>query len=287
MLIIKITGASGYLGQLITNTLTKNGHQVSGIKRELLYGNINNLKEAVSNCDVIINLAGVAILKRWTPKNKNQIYESRIQTTKNLVKAINSLPKTAQPRKFISASAIGIYKTGETHDENSQNFDTGFVGKVVKDWEDASLDLAPHIQKNIFRIGLVLGEKAKTIRNLILPFKLGLGGPIGNGKQAFPFIHEKDLVNAFVFAIEEMEKNGVFNLVAPQKITNKEFALTFGKLLHRPAVFHVPAFVLQIIFGEASVLLLKSPEIIPNNLLNEGFQFQFTSIKDTLSSILK
>lgn len=287
MLKIKITGASGYLGNLISNELTKKGYQVSGIKRELLYTDITTLKNEIAACDVLINLAGVPILKRWTNKNKNHIYESRVQTTKNLVKAINSLPQTAQPKKFISASAIGIYKAGETHDENSQNFDVGFVGKVVKDWENASVNLPLNVQRNILRIGLVLGKKAKTITNLLLPFKLGLGGTIGNGKQAFPFIHEKDLVRAFIWAIEDFAEDGTFNLVVPQKITNKDFTKTLAKVLKRPTIFSIPAFILKIVLGEAAVLLTEAPEVKPKKLIDAGFTFEYSTIEETIAEIVQ
>jgi len=164
---IRITGISGYLGIAISNALKKQGHDVKGIERKLIYGSSAILSKEIEGTDVIINLAG----------------ESRVRTTRNLVQAINALPGERQPIKFISASAIGIYKSGFKHDESSTDFNHGFDGIVAKDWEDASNKLPSTIQKNIFRIGLVLGKDAKTITNLLLPFKLGLGATLGNGKQ--------------------------------------------------------------------------------------------------------
>ncbi len=286
MLKVKITGASGFLGKGISDELIKKGFEVSRIERKLIYGSTINLSKEVENADIIINLAGAPILQRWTVRKKRLIHESRARTTLNLVRAINALPKEKQPKKFISASAIGIYKSGFTHDESSSNFDNGFIGIVVKDWETASSELSPSVQKNIFRIGLVLGKNAKTITNLLLPFKLGLGATIGRGKQPFPFVHEKDVIRAFVWAVEEFDKSGIFNIVAPEKISNKEFTKALAKAVNRPAIFAIPVFVLKMVLGEAAILLTESPEVEPKNLLDEGFVFEYTTIESALTEII-
>lgn len=283
---ISITGISGYLGIGISNELKRLGHDVSGVDRKLIYGSTVNLSKVIEGADVVINLAGAPILQRWTERKKRLIYESRIRTARNLIKAINALPKEMQPKKLISASAIGIYKSGFKHDENSTNFDEGFVGKVVQDWENASMELPAHIQKNIFRTGLVLGKNAKTIMNLLFPFKIGLGATLGNGKQAFPFIHEKDVIRAFIWAVEKLDKEGTFNLVAPQNISNKEFTKALAKAVKRPAIFSIPSFVLKLVLGEAAVLLTESPGAEPKKLLQEGFAFRFPTIDKALNEIL-
>ena len=283
---ISITGISGYLGSKISEALIKRGHQVSGIERKLIYGSQEALVQKIENTDVIINLAGAPILQRWTKRKKTLIYESRVRTTRNLVKAINAMPLEKQPKKLISASAIGIYKSGFSHDENSANFDEGFVGKVVQDWENATSELPSHIQKNILRIGLVLGKEAKTITNLLLPFKLGLGATIGNGKQSFPFIHETDVIRAFIWTVEDLDKSGIFNLVAPENISNKEFTKALAKALNRPAIFSIPEFVLKMVLGEAAVLLTESPAVEPKNLLEAGFEFQYPEIDLALKEIM-
>lgn len=283
---IRITGISGYLGKNITEELRKRGHEVSGIERKYIYGSLSNLMKEIESNDVIINLAGAPVFQRWTKRSKTLIHESRVRTTRNLVKAINELPKDKQPKKFISASAIGIYRSGYNHDENSTKYNNGFDGIVAKDWEDASAELPVTIQKNIFRIGLVLGKEAKTITNLLLPFKLGLGATLGNGKQPFPFIHEKDVISAFVWAVEDWEKNGIFNLVAPENISNKEFTKALAKTLNRPAIFSIPEFVLKMILGEAAVLLTEAPEVEPRNLLEAGFEFRYPDIDSALNEII-
>ncbi len=284
---IRITGISGYLGNKISEELRKQGYEVLGIERKLIYGSIAVLAKEIEGSDVIINLAGAPVFQRWTKRKKILIHESRVRTTRNLVQAINSIPKEKQPIKFISASAIGIYKSGFIHDESSTNFNHEFDGIVAKDWEDASNELPSTIQKNIFRIGLVLGKEAKTITNLLLPFKLGLGATLGNGKQPFPFVHEKDVFRAFVWAVENLDKNGIFNLVAPERITNKEFTKALAHALNRPAIFSIPCLILKMVLAEAAVSLTESPEVEPKNLKKAGFEFSYPDIKSTLKEVLK
>lgn len=283
---IRITGISGYLGRSISEELQKNGHEVLGIQRKLIYGSLVTLSKEIEGTDVIINLAGAPVFQRWTDRKKRLIHESRVRTTRNLVHAINALPEENQPKKLISASAIGIYKSGIKHDESSTNFNNAFDGIVAKDWEDASNELPVTIQKNIFRIGLVLGKEAKTITNLLLPFKLGLGATLGSGKQSFPFVHEKDVFRAFVWAVENLDKSGIYNLVAPENITNKDFTKVLAKALNRPAIFSIPEFVLKMVLGEAAVLLTESPEVEPRNLLEAGFEFKYPDIGSALKEII-
>lgn len=284
---IKITGINGYVGQLLSKQLEQQGYEVSGIQRHLLYGNLRDLIEEIRNCLVVINLAGASILQRWTKNNKRTIYDSRIQTSRNLVQAILELPAEERPKKFISASAIGIYKSGITHNEQSLNFDDGFVGEVVKDWENSLNELTQSASVTIFRIGLVLGKNSKSIKNLMLPFKLGLGGEIGTGQQGFPFIHEKDLVKAFIWAVENKANQRIYNAVAPEQISNYDFTKVFANKLNRPALFAVPSFLLKLILGKASSLLLKSPVVSPQNLLDAGFSFEYPTIDTALSEILE
>lgn len=283
---IKLTGSNGYIGRLISSELLKKGHAVSGINRNLLYGASTNLQKELRNADVIINLAGAPILQRWTAENKKNIYNSRVVTTHNLVKAIIELPENERPKKVVSASAIGLYKSGDSHTEESTNFDDGFVGEVVKDWENELRVLPMNVQTIVFRLGIVFGKEAKTIHNMLLPFKLGLGGKIGSGEQAFPFIHEQDVVNAFVWATETLETSDTFNLTAPESISNKEFTQTFARQLKRPAFFTIPAFALKLVFGKAAQLLTQSPNVSSRKLLNAGFNFEYPTIKATLQNII-
>ena len=270
---------------MLISKLMERGHEVSGIKRELLYGPANLLASEIRNADIVLHLAGAPIFQRWTKKNKKLIYESRIVTTKNLVEAINLLSKKDRPKKYVSSSAIGIYKSDFEHDEDSMNFDNGFIGNVVKDWENASKNLPKDVQKNILRIGLIIGKNAKTIKYLWLPVKLGLGATVGHGKQPFPFVHEKDVIKAFLWIIEENQKQGIFNIVAPENISNKEFTQAFANALKRPMFLMIPKLIFKLLFGEASVLLTQSAQVIPKNLLENKFEFTFPTINAAMKEI--
>ena len=282
---IVITGQSGYLGTLITRKLKSEGYEVCGILRGKLR-ELKQLTEEVRSAYAVINLAGAPILQRWTEKNKKIIYESRVTTTRNLVKVINDLPENQRPKKFLSASATGIYQAGEIHDESSQNYDRGFIGKVVQDWEAPISDLADDIQKTIFRIGPVLGKDSQMISRLLLPFKLGLGARIGSGKQAFPFIHAYDLVAAFTWALENEQGSETYNLVAPQNISNKTFTKEFARRLHRPAFLSIPVFVLKLMFGKAAEMLADSPVVSSAKLEKAGFNFRYPDIATTLKELM-
>ena len=283
---IRITGINGYIGSMIASELQNSGHQVNGINRKLLYGEIFTLSEEIKGTDVIINLAGAPIVQRWTQKNKNEIYNSRVETTTNLVAAINQLTPDRRSKKFISASAIGLYKAGLSHNEESTRFDDGFLGTVVENWEKPLKSLPAGVQKVVLRIGLVIGKNAGTISKQLLPFKLGLGAKIGNGKQPFPFIHDKDLVNAFVWAAEEYENDNIFNMVAPENISNEEFTAAFARRLNRPAFLSVPEFILKLALGEAAGMLAQSPEVLSEKIQEAGFQFTYPDIESALKEIL-
>jgi uncharacterized protein (TIGR01777 family) len=201
------------------------------------------------------------------------------------VKAINSLPVNQQPGTFISASAIGIYSPDSIHTEKSNSFSNDFVGEVVKSWENASADLSTNVRRVIFRIGLILGKEAKTIQKLLPLFRWGLGGKIGSGKQPFPFVHIQDVGKAILWGIENEQARGIYNLAAPENIDNATFTRVLAKSLNRPAFFTVPEFTLKLIYGEAASLLLKSPQVIPERLVNEGFVFQFSGIESCIDQI--
>lgn len=284
---VVITGASGYLGKNIIKSLYRRKVEIIRLERKLLYGDIKELATQISETDVIINLAGASIIKRWTSKNMAIIYNSRVLTTKNLVKAINSLTPEFRPKAFISASAVGIYREDLTHDETSSKYANHFAARVIDDWEDTLVDLPENTRRVIFRTGVVLGKESQFIDRTLPLFIVGLGGKIGSGNQPFPFIHIDDLVKAFTEAIFDETCIGIYNLVAPEQITNKTFTQIFAQKLNRPAVFTVPAFVLQLIYGKASQLILKNPHVIPHRLAMHKFNFQYPTLEACLDEIFK
>lgn len=282
---IAISGTNGYIGKNLIKKLKEQNIECIPLERKILY-NVPDLTKVLKGTDAVIHLAGAPILRRWTKASKSEIIKSRVITTQNITKAINLLTENERPKIFISASAIGIYTSGNLHNEASQMFSTDFVGDVVARWEKSSSDLPDSVRKIIFRIGLVIGREAKTMTNLLPIFKLGLGGKIGSGKQAFPFIHIQDVIQAIIWGLNNKESKDIYNLVSPERISNYQFTKSMAKLLNRPAFFTVPEFALKLIYGEAASLLYRSPEIIPERLLESGFQFHFPEIESALNEIL-
>lgn len=283
---IAIAGGSGFLGKNLVSYFRSQNNEVILINRKDLYNN-ELLLQKISGCDVVINLAGSGILKRWTKENKKLISDSRVITGRNITNCINSLPLQFRPKTYLTASAIGIYKSGIEHDESSLKFDEGFVGTLVKNWEESSSELDKSVRRIVFRIGLVLGAKAKIIDQLLPVFRFGLGGKLGSGKQAFPFIHIKDFIKAVDWAISRIETEGVYNIVAPDYINNKQFTASFAKVLNRAAIFSVPGFLIKAILGNASSLILSSPIVSPVKLQKEGFIFDFPEIDICLKDIIQ
>ncbi len=282
---LKISGSSGYLGKIISKELIKNGHQPDGINRQLLYGPEEKLAAELKNTDAVIHLAGAPILKRWDDKNKKEILGSRVETAKNLSRAINLLETNHRPRKVISASGISIFSSGKLHTEKSIDFDSGFLGEVVKKWEEAWVELPPDVELTIFRTAVVLGKQSPTIKKMLFPFKMGVGGKIGNGKQPFPFVHEKDVARAYIWALENKQSKGTYILAAPSRIDNAGFTKALASSLNRPAFLTIPSFILKLIYGEASVMLTSSPEVHPGKLLKNGFNFEYSTVEHALNQI--
>lgn len=281
---IAISGINGYIGKNLCVELKKLQFSIVSINRQDLY-TPEKLSEQISDVEIVINLAGSPILQRWNENNKKEIYKSRISTTQNIVQAINKLPDQKKPKVFISASAIGIYENGSIHTEESKLFSTDFVGSIVNDWENASANLSPIVRRVIFRIAPILGNEAQIIKKMWPLFQIGLGGKIGSGKQPFPFIHIKDAISAILWSIQNENVQGIYNLVAPDNINNKEFTKALSRVIGKPTFFTVPKFILNLIYGKASSILLNSPVVHPKKLLDEGFIFIYADIFTCLEEI--
>jgi len=280
---IAITGASGFVGSNLKDIFHQNGHDVIAIKREDLK-DIEILSNLLDGCDAVVNLAGANIISRWSEEYKNLLYSSRIGTTRNLFKAIEKTKN--KPEIFISTSAVGIYDNQSTYDEENFNYGDDFLAKLCKDWEKEALKVQTlGIRTVIFRFGIVLGDGG-ALGKMLLPFKLGLGGTIGDGKQAFSFIHIDDLKNAFEFALEHDNIEGIYNMTAPTPTTNYGLTKALGKSLHRPTILPVPAFILDLIFSEGSKVLTDGQSTVPKRLLDAGFEFKFQNIEDTIDNLV-
>ena len=280
---IAITGASGFVGTSLNKYFSNLGYKIIPIAREVL-NNQEKLDEIINSSDVIINLAGANIINRWTPAYKELLYTSRIDTTKKIVDALNKIED--KNKLLISTSAVGIYDNRETYDEKG-NYANDFLSNLCQDWEKEALKAkSKNVKVSIFRFGIVLGKNGGAFKKMITPFKLGLGGIIGSGKQHFSYIHIEDLIEVYKFVIEN-SLDGVFNCTAPTPTTNYEFTKTLGRVLNRPTIFPIPEFVLKLIFSEGAKVLTDGQSVIPKRLVDLGFNFKYKNIDETLKNLAK
>ena len=280
---ILISGASGFVGSELRKKFQDSNYSVIVIKRDDLQDR-KKLVEILESSEVVINLSGANIIKRWSESYKKLLYSSRIDTTRSLVDAMAAC--TNKPKLFISTSAVGIYKNDKHYDEYTQEFGDDFLADLCKKWELEALkakDLG--IRSAIFRFGIVLGKNGGALLKMMTPFKLGLGGTIGDGSQAFSFIHIEDLLNAYEHVMENEELDGVFNLTAPNPTTNYGLTKALGKSLRRPTLFPVPHFVLKLIFSEGAKVLTDGQSALPKKLLDSGFEFRYKNIEDAIASL--
>lgn len=278
---IAITGASGFVGTNIQRFFSSLGYTILTIPRDVLK-NKTRLEEIINSSDIVINLAGANIINRWTESYKKLLYSSRIDTTSSLVDAIKNVAN--KPKLLISTSAVGIYDNKSTYDENG-NKAKDFLGNLCQEWEAKALEAKEFgVKVSIFRFGIVLGKHGGALEKMLTPFKMGVGGVIGSGKQAFSFIHIDDLMHAYKFVIENEHEN-VFNLTAPTATTNKGLTLALGKTLKRPTILPLPEFVLNIIFSEGAKVLTDGQSVVPKNLEDLGFEFKFKTIEETIEDL--
>ncbi len=281
---IAISGASGFVGSSLIKYFENNGDKVTQIKRTDL-SNQDRLVQLLDAKDLVINLAGANIINRWSQSYKKLLYSSRIETTKALVSAMDKI--SSKPKLFISTSAVGIYKNDDVYDENTTNLNDDFLAELCKDWENEALRANElDIRTAIFRFGIVLGKGGGALSKMLTPFKLGLGGTIGDGSQAFSFVHIDDLVNSYEYILNNENLDGVFNLTAPTPTTNYGLTKALGNALHRPTILPVPQFVLNLIFSEGAKVLTDGQSAIPKKLIDSGFKFKYQTIDDTIESLL-
>jgi len=278
---IALAGFSGFIGTKLRTEF--NGYSFVLLERKVLYGKTELLAEKLKGVDIVINMAGYSISKRWTRKRKEKILQSRIDLTRNLVAAVNSM--NTKPRVFVNSSAIGVYEAGKIHTEKEYSYGTGFLADVVKDWEQAAKELSGEVKLIIVRLGLVLGTEGGALPKLLPLFKLGLGGAIGSGKQVYSFIHSKDVVDSIRFLIEN-EGEGVYNLCAPAPVSNLEFTRSIARAYRMPAVFRVPSFILKIMLGKASSIVTEGQTVYPKKLLDEGYKFTFATIDEAILNLV-
>jgi len=236
--------------------------------------------------DVLINLAGESIAQRWTPAVKQRLWDSRVKTTTLLTQAVHQLQ--SPPRVMLQASAIGIYDQGpDTTCDESCPPGSGFLAELGKAWEAAAQPVQEWgVRLCLMRFGVVLGEGGGALERMLTPFKLGIGGPLGSGKQWLSWVHLADVVGAAAFLMERDALSGAFNFTAPNPVTMNEFAKTLGKVLLRPSILRAPAFALRLMLGEGAEALLQGSRVLPKRLLEAGYGFQYPHLEDALRHLL-
>lgn len=280
---VLISGATGLVGTHLQKIFTSRGHAVAALGRDDFSGSLKTMAEKISESDIIIHLAGAPIVARWTASHKKEIMESRVKTTHMLVQAIEIAEK--KPELLISTSAVGIYADGAVNTEEDSRLADGFLSEVCQRWEAEALFAQPFTKVAIFRFGVILAKDGGALQKMLLPFKLGLGGPIAGGKQGFSWIHIEDLIQAYIFVIEH-KLDGTFNLTAPQITDNALFTKELGSALHRPVFMPIPEFALRLIFGEGATSLTSGQKVMPERLLNEGFEFRYPDLKKAFGELL-
>ncbi|RAL20814.1 TIGR01777 family oxidoreductase [Thermoflavimicrobium daqui] len=292
---IAITGATGFIGNELSKYLMEKGHEVIAISRMqafpkleatafFTWDHIEKNPVALNGIDAIISLAGESINQRWTRTAKQRILQSRLSVAKKLAKIVEQLSQ--KPKVLINASGMSIYGTSETKafDENSPANITDFLASVVEKWEEA-IDQIPTARIIKLRIGVVLGNQGGAYPKMILPYKLGVGGKVGSGRQWISWVHIKDMIRLIEFCLNHEQITGPVNGTAPYPVTNDQFGRTVAQVLQRPHWMPVPAWMMKILFGELSVLLLEGQKVIPQKLLSQGFQFHFATIEEAIRDL--
>jgi hypothetical protein len=295
---ILITGGTGAIGRVLCQNLQAQGHSLTVLSRKPatvgpLCGETSTALRSLSELpntahfDAIINLAGeVVIGPYWTKKRKQQLWDSRVTLTEQLVDFIDRAD--SKPAVLINASAVGFYGHGADKliDETSPGAG-GFAHQLCDGWEQAARRAESFgVRVCIVRIGLVLMAHSGLLKSMLPSFRLGLGARLGDGQQWMPWIHLQDLIALFEFLLEHPHLSGVFNGVAPNPVTNAEFTRQLAQQLHRPAFLFVPAFALTGLLGEMGRLLIEGQRAVPKRLLDNGFTFHYADLDVALTDIL-
>ena len=297
---VLITGGTGFIGTRLSGLILDRGHSVISLSTATKQGPVGHKhcrhitadtsrkgawQKELRDVDAVINLAGRTIFKRWNAAYKKEIYDSRILTTRNIVEAIPPGSSTV----LCSASAIGYY--GDRGDEllpEDAGLGHGFLADVGKDWEEEAFQaIEKGIRVATMRFGIALGRDGGAMAKMLPAFRLFVGGPLGDGRQWFSWIHIDDLTAAILFIIENAAMSGPFNFSSPNPVRNQELAKTIGKTVARPSFMPAPKILIRLAMGELGSTLLDSQRVIPANLLKAGFRFQYPDLASAVRQIVE
>jgi len=296
---VLITGGTGFVGTYLATLLLEKGSEVISLgtapaQHKFEHENFRYVsadttrqgewQDELARVDAVVNLAGKTIFKRWNEHYKKLIYDSRILTTRNIV---DVLPQNSEA-VLCSTSAVRYY--GSRGDElltEDEPAGDGFLAKIGRDWEkEAQRATEKGIRVALMRFGIVLGRGGGAMAQMLPAFRMFVGGPLGDGKQWFPWIHIHDLTAAIVALIENRDMRGPYNFCAPNPVRNSDLAKTLGSILGRPSFFPAPKIMLRLALGEFGSVLLESQRTVPQNLLKSGFEFKFPDLKSAIEEIV-
>lgn len=315
-----VTGGTGLVGSLLVKKLRERGDHVllltrrpdavthlAGTNCAIVNGDPTQpgpWMNVVADCDAVVNLAGEGIFnRRWSDAFKEVIYSSRIKATDNVVSALGKAPSSAtvmtsaskpsapadsRRRVLINASAIGIYGP---HGDEELNEDSlpgnDFLAKVCTDWEKSAQAATAHnVRVVLLRTGIVLDKNGGALKQMLTPFKMFAGGPVGNGKQWMSWIHNEDEVGLILHALDHVEISGPLNATAPNPVTNREFATALGKALGRPSFMPTPGFILRVMLGQAAEIVTAGQRVLPKKAFAARYAFKFTEVEAALRDLL-
>ena len=299
---VLVTGASGFIGSALCDALLVRGETVVGLTRDPQRARRTNPgvawhaweptlerppADAFDGVEGVINLLGEKIDQRWTEEAKQRIMESRRTGTHNLIGAIAGLER--KPRVLVNQSAIGFYgNRGEAIVDESSEPGEGFDSEVVREWETAAFEAeGTRVRLVVVRTGHVLDPRGGMLKQLLAPFKLGVGGPLAGGRQYVSWIHIADEVGILLWALENERVSGVVNATAPKPVTNRELSKALGRALHRPAVIPVPGLTLDVMYGkEFGTVLRGGQRVTPRRALDLGYEFRHPELDETLEDLL-
>jgi uncharacterized protein (TIGR01777 family) len=297
-----MTGGTGFVGTQLTRSLTEKGFEVTILTRSIRQGQpardgalyvegdptaTGTWQDKVAEHDVVINLAGTSIFTRWNRKTKEQMRNSRILTTRNVVEALSG--RQGKKTTLLSTSAIGYYGfCGEEALREDSPPGGDFLASLAQDWEAAAMEAEQFgVRVVCCRFGIVMGRRGGALAEMVPLFRKGLGSPLGSGHQWVSWVHEKELADIHLFLIENERITGAVNCTAPNPVTNRKLTSVLAEVLGKPAFLPaVPGFVLKLKMGEFGNVLLKGQKVLPAQLLNNGYQFRFGTLKEALKDLL-
>lgn len=301
---ILITGATGLIGQALARSLLERGDAVVALSRsparavEVLGHEVeahawpeptmaSPPRAALAGADAVVHLLGEPIAQRWTPAAKQAIRGTRVMSTRHLVAALRELPADVRPAVLVSQSATGYYgPRGDEPLDESAAPGADFLAGVVTEWEREAEAAANALRVVRTRTGVVLAHGAGALATMLPFFRLGLGGPVGGGRQYVPWIHLDDVIGGIVRCLDDSALAGPVNLTSPGAVANREFSVALGRALHRPAILPVPSLALKLLYGQMATVVLSGQRAVPAALQNAGYGFAYPEIQPALDALL-